>query len=140
MCVHVFGNKPSPSVANFGLRKTANLSEAEFGSDVKKFISENFYVDDGLVSLPTVEETVDLMKHTQTALSRNGNLRLHKIASNDENVLKGFPQEDLVKDLSCLDLSKDTLPTQRSLGLLWDLKSDCFKILLVTPRYNLGDK
>ncbi|XP_052819918.1 uncharacterized protein LOC128245732 [Mya arenaria] len=126
MRVHVFGNKPSPSVANFGLQKTAAISETEFGKDVKEFISQNFYVDDGLVSLPTVEQTVDLMKRTQAALLQNGNLRLHKIASSDERVLKAFPPGDLTKDISCLDLSKDDLLTQRSLGLLWVLKSDCF--------------
>ena len=36
MRVHVFGNKPSPSVANFGLQKTASVSESEYGSDVKE--------------------------------------------------------------------------------------------------------
>ena len=126
MNVHVFGNRPSPSVANFGLQKTASISEPEFGSDVKKFVSSDFYVDDGLTSTPTVELAVDLMQRTQLALQQNGHLRLHKIVSNSQDVLKAFPQVDLAKDLASLDLSKDYLPTQRSLGLSWNLTSDCF--------------
>lgn len=126
MRVHVFGNKPSPSVANFGLQKTASISESEYGSDVKRFISSDFYVDDGLTSTSTAEQSVNLMKRTQAALYQNGHLRLHKIASNSQAVLKAFPQEDLAKDLASLDLSKDYLPIQRSLGLSWNLKVDCF--------------
>ena len=55
MNVHVLRNRPSPSVANFGLQKTASISKPESGSDVKKFVSSDFYVDDCLTSTPTVE-------------------------------------------------------------------------------------
>ena len=34
MCVHVFGNSPSPAMATYGLWKTAGNVEQEFGSDV----------------------------------------------------------------------------------------------------------
>ncbi len=50
MCVHVFGNSPSPAVATYGLRKIAENSETQFGSDVKNFVERDFYVDDGLTS------------------------------------------------------------------------------------------
>jgi hypothetical protein len=46
MAVHVFGNTPSPAVSTYGLRKTVEHSDA----DVKDFVDNNFYVDDGLVS------------------------------------------------------------------------------------------
>ncbi|XP_052762425.1 uncharacterized protein LOC128205058 [Mya arenaria] len=38
MKVHVFGNKPSPSVASYGLRKTAEISTEEFGEEVTNYI------------------------------------------------------------------------------------------------------
>ena len=66
------------------------------------------------------------MKQTPEALRMNGCIRLHKIASNSEQVMAAFPQEDLAKDLADMDLSKDELPLQRSLGLLWNLRSDCY--------------
>jgi hypothetical protein len=46
MKVHVFGNSPSPSIATYGLRRTADQAESKFGSDVKAFVHRNFYVDD----------------------------------------------------------------------------------------------
>ena len=61
---------------------------------------------------------------TQEALFQEGGLRLHKIVSNDSNVMTNFSSEDLVKDLMSLGLTKDALPIQRSLGISWELKSD----------------
>lgn len=55
MRVHAFRNRPSPSVADFGLQKTASTSESKYGSHVKKFVSSDFYVDDGLTSTSTAE-------------------------------------------------------------------------------------
>ena len=118
MCVHVFGNSPSPAVATYGLRRTARNAEYSFGHDVRSFVERNFYVDDGLVSLPSVEEGVSLMRRTQQALFQEGGLRLHKIVSNDSNVMTNFPSEDLMS----LALTKDALPIQRSLGMGCDLR------------------
>ena len=93
---------------------------------MRGFVERNFYVDDGLTSLPTEENAVDLVKRTQQALWTNGNLRLHKIASNRVEVIKAFSLDDRAKDLKELDLGLDTLPLQRTLGLVWDLMSDTF--------------
>ncbi|XP_048759507.2 uncharacterized protein LOC125669103 [Ostrea edulis] len=130
MCVHVFGNSPSPAIATYGLRKTAEMSKENYGDDVYNFICRDFYVDDGITSLPTPGVAIDLMKRTQSALQTIGNLRLHKIASNSEEVMKAFQPFDLTKDLKDLDLSSDTLPVQRSLGLNWDIETDSFMFKL----------
>ena len=50
MRVHVFGNTSSPAVATYGLRKTAEVGESEFGSDAKELVDKNFYMDDALKS------------------------------------------------------------------------------------------
>ncbi|KAM9320270.1 uncharacterized protein PAF06_004771 [Gastrophryne carolinensis] len=84
MKVHVFGNSPSPAVATYGLRRTALSGEKEYGTDARHFIERDFYVDDGLKSLPTEEEAIDLLQRTQGMLSE-ANLRLHKIASNNSS-------------------------------------------------------
>lgn len=79
-------------------------------------------MDDGLKSLPSSSEAIDLMKN-------EGNLRLHKIASNKEEVMSAFASDDLAKNLKALkdlDIGNDHLPVQRSLGLNWDLMSDTF--------------
>jgi hypothetical protein len=62
MTVHVFGNRPSPAVATYGIRRTALIAESEFGPDVTDFVMNNFYVDDGLLSLPTASEATSLIK------------------------------------------------------------------------------
>ncbi|KAM4807850.1 uncharacterized protein WCC33_000269 [Rhinophrynus dorsalis] len=84
MKVHVFGNSPSPAVATYGLRRTALDGEKEYGVDARHFVERDFYVDDGLKSLPTDEEAIDLLQRTQGMLSE-ANLRLHKIASNNSS-------------------------------------------------------
>jgi hypothetical protein len=45
MKVHLFGDTSSPAVATFGLRKTAQVEEAQFGSDAREFVEREFYVD-----------------------------------------------------------------------------------------------
>ena len=127
MSRHVFGNSPSPAIATYGLHKYVK----ECDEDVQTFVYEDFYVDDGLTSLSSVDQAIDLIKRTQVALGCS-TLRLHKVASNDVNVMRSFPAEDLAKDLKSLDLG-ERLPMQRSLGLGWDLNSDNFVFKVDVP-------
>lgn len=122
MTVHLFGNRPSPAVATYGIRRCVAHSDP----DVIDFVSNNFYVDDGLLSCPSEEVAADLMKRTQQALKEGGRQKLHKISSNSKSVLMKFPADDLAKDLKDLDIGKDDLPVQRSLGLSWDINADVF--------------
>jgi hypothetical protein len=135
MCVHVFGNTLSPAVVTFGLRQAAITTEPDFGKDVYDFIRRNFYVHDALVSLPTTHQVVDLLRRTQQALRIHGNLRLHKIISSNPLLMQQFPAKDLAKDLVDLNLDKEELPSQRSLGIVWNLRSNSFGF-----RANLKDR
>ena len=131
MKVHLFGNSPSPAVACYGLRKTADNSEHDYGADVRSFIYHHFYVDDGLISLPSSSEVIDLLERTRSALKEEGNLRLHKFASNSPQVMQAFSNDDLAKGLKDLDFDNESLPAQRSLGLTWNLQSDSFVFRVV---------
>ncbi|XP_070196629.1 uncharacterized protein [Littorina saxatilis] len=124
MCVHVFGNSPSPAVAAYGLRKTVESS----AKDVKKYVSDDFYIDDGVTSVPDSETAVNLMQRTKTDLLEKGGLKLHKIASSDREFLKAFDTGDLSEELQSIDLSDTSvpLPVHSCLGLMWDLNSDSF--------------
>lgn len=97
-------------------------------------MERGFYVDDVLISLPTEEEAIDLLKRTQASLSES-NLRLHKIVSNSLQVLKAFPTEDHAKEIKDLDLSGTTMPTQCSFGLNWETATDTF-----TFKVSVNDK
>ncbi|XP_068756394.1 uncharacterized protein [Montipora capricornis] len=93
MKVHLFGTGSSPGCANFGLKKAADDGEAEYGNEAAEFIQRDFYVDDGLKSVGTIEEAVTLMKASQGICARAG-LKLHKIMSNKREVLEAFPIEE----------------------------------------------
>ncbi len=125
MRVHVFGNCPSPSVAVYGLKRTAAEGEQDYGSDARLFIERHFYVDDGLKSFSSEAEAVDVLRRAQQMLARS-NLRLHKISSNSPVIMRAFPNEDLAATLQGLDLSANSPAIQRSLGLYWDLSTDTF--------------
>ncbi|XP_062587767.1 uncharacterized protein LOC134249430 [Saccostrea cucullata] len=123
MCVHVFGNSSSPAVATYGLRRCVEQSE---DPEVKEFVNNQFYVDDGLASFPTEEEAISVLQKTRETLFQEGQLKLQKIASNSKTVMNSFCTEDLASDLKTLDIAKADLPLQHSLGLVWDLNTDTF--------------
>ncbi|XP_056909568.1 uncharacterized protein LOC130537099 [Takifugu flavidus] len=128
MKVHVLGNSPSPAVAISCMRRAAETGEEEHGSDTRRS-ERQFYVDDGLTSVPTGEEAVNLLTRTKGMLAES-NLRLHKVASKKKEVMEAFSPEDLAKDLKDLELGVDPLPLRRSLGLSWNLEADGFTYLV----------
>lgn len=125
MRVHVFGNSPSPAVAMYGLKKAAMEGAKDHGSEARQFIERNFYVDDALVSLPTEQEAITLLRNAQALLAAS-NLRLHMIASNKVEVMRAFPQNDLAKNMKDLDIAADFPHIQRSLGVSWDVSKYIF--------------
>ena len=123
MDVHLFGAASSPGVANFCLHQTAESNRATYGNPAADFLRKDFYVDDGLKSLPTVSQALKLIKDCQEMCAQD-KLRLHKFASNKKEVLEALPKEDRAKDLKTLDLRHDSMPVQRSLGTYWCIESD----------------
>ncbi|XP_067282594.1 uncharacterized protein [Pseudorasbora parva] len=125
MKVHVFGNSPSPAVAIYGLRRAVRDGAQAYGQDTVNFVERHFYVDDGLCSVPTDAEAIDLLRRTQASLAES-NIRLHKFASNSPAVLAAFPSEDCVAEGREVDLCAKEAAIQRSLGLLWEVATDTF--------------
>jgi hypothetical protein len=95
-------------------------------------VYNDFYVDDGLTYPPTEKEAITLVKATQAMLA-TACLRLHKIVSNSVVVMEALPIEDRGKNVQDLDFRHDSLPSQRSLGVQWDLKSDSFTFSVALP-------
>ncbi|KAL9966153.1 hypothetical protein ACROYT_G024179 [Oculina patagonica] len=126
MKVHLFGAGSSPGCANFGLKKAADDGEDEFGKEAAEFIRRDFYVDDGLKSVPTVEEAVTLIKASQGICAKAG-LKLHKVMSNRREVLEAIPIEERAKGVRELDLKVDPLPLERALGVMWCVENDSFQ-------------
>ena len=59
------------------------------------------------------------MRRQMTELPRRGGFHLHKWLTNDPEVLATIPVED--RSPRFLELSENRLPTDRTLGVTWDL-------------------
>lgn len=62
MRVYLFGAASSPGCANFGLKHLAAQGHGQFSDDAVHFIQRNFYLDDGLASVQTEREAIELIK------------------------------------------------------------------------------
>ena len=86
MTTHISGAISSPSCSAYGLRSLAKEFVSKYSNDVLDFISNNFYVEDGLKSVHRVEDATNLISRTVT-LCRESEVCLYKF-SNSEEVLK----------------------------------------------------
>ena len=119
---HIFGVCSSPAIANFCLKKIGRDAET-ISEESKTFIERCFYVDDGLSSYETEEVAIRTLTEVRRALKEK-NVHLHEIISNSSKVLDAFPDDELSK--ACYTL--DQPMRQRTLGVMWNAKSDCFSI------------
>ena len=126
--VHVFGNCSSPAIATFGLRYAANSEQTP--SHVQNFVSNQFYVDDGMSCADTVDEAVRVLSDTRKALSKY-NIRLNKICSSSSDVLKAFPSSELATGTNTVKLEDNSIHT--ALGLIWNVNSDSIVINVQVP-------
>ncbi len=124
MTKHFFGAASSPRCAMYRLQRIAAEYEGVYGSAAADFIRDNFYVDDGLMSLESEAEAVELVKNTMD-LCEQGGLQLHKFISNSEEVMKHIPSENhsdsVKKELT------DRTDVTCALGLQWSLTDDAFQ-------------
>ncbi|XP_067934182.1 uncharacterized protein [Watersipora subatra] len=125
MKVHIFGAKSSPAVATYGLRRIAH-DYKEISEKAALFIERDFYVDDGITSVTTEREAIELIDSARKICDK-GNLRLHKFTSNSSEVLSSLPEAE--RSVQDTDLFSGSLPEQRTLGLQWSMKSDSFKFI-----------
>ena len=87
-------------------------------------------MDDGLKSVPTVEEALNLVKNVKQMCSKGG-FNLHKFLSNSKEVIKSIQQSDRADGVKEMDLDLDSLPLERTLGVHWCIESDCFQFSIV---------
>ena len=135
MNVRLFGVVSNPAYSNFGLHKTAQESESEFGETAASFLRDDFYVDDGLKAVNTTEP-IDIIKNSQGMCAKVG-LRVHKFTSNSNDVLETVPVEDRAKEVKNLDLPHTTQHQSKDRLVLtaWCVESDSLQF-----RITLKDK
>ena len=137
MCVHLFGAVSSPSSSNYALKRTAVDNSSSFGVDASETVMKNFYVDDLLKSVKSEEYAVDLIKRVKEMCAAGG-FNLTKFICNRKNVLMSIDKRKDVKDT---DLAKEELPTERALGVYWNVQEDAlyFKVNLKEKPRNQRD-
>ena len=129
MTVHLFGAASSPGCSNFALESAADDNENSLGSAVAEFLRRDFYVDDGLKSVPTTEEAVQLVYDAKEMCSRGG-FNLHKFTSNSQKVLEEIPGADRAEEVKNLNFDRETHLTERALGVQWSIEADVFKFII----------
>ena len=125
MNVHLFGALSSPGCANFGLKRIASDNEAKYGSTVVRFVHRNFYVDDGLKSVSSPSEAIDLIKKSQDICAEGG-VHLHKFVSNSKEVMQSVAPEELATGVQDLNLVKTSIPVEQASGVQWCIELDQF--------------
>ena len=98
MNVHLFGATSSPGCTNLALQTAANDGGNDLGEEAASFVKTNSYVDDGLKSIPTVQEAIKLIKNS-TELWMRGSFRLHKFTSNSREGVELVPIASQVQTL-----------------------------------------
>ena len=61
-------------------------------------------------------------------------MRLHKFSSNSAVLLNSLPESECAVKSESLDLNLDEFPTERVLGILWDIKSDSFRFKITANK------
>ena len=130
MVVHLFGGVWSPSCSGFALKRTAEDNCDDFDQETVDTVNRNFYVDDCLKSVKCEQQAIRLANQLCHLLARGG-FRLTKWVSNNIDVLKSIPEERRAKDFKTLDFNYETLPTERALGMQWDVELDQFAYKIV---------
>ncbi|XP_045130684.1 uncharacterized protein LOC123515864 [Portunus trituberculatus] len=132
MTVHLFGRVWSPSCAGYALQKTFKDYEQEVTEDVEH-ARHSFYVDDLLISVPSLDKAIKVTHQLRRVLSKGG-FRLTKWICNDKSVLNTIPQTERATGVREITLKDGRLPSERVLGVLWDLEADELAVRAQTPQ------
>ena len=135
MLVHMFGATDSPAWANYVLKRIARDNYQDFSPETFETVLKNFYVDDLLKSVATVEQAITLAKEL-IAMLKCGGVRLTKFLSSSKVVLEALPETEVSK---CSSREIDGEHLERALGVLWDTITDEFTFV-TTLKENLPTK
>ena len=126
MCCHLFGATSSPAVASFALQHAAEQNNEKFSDEAVQTVKNDFYVDDCLMSVDSVEEAQNLVKEV-SEICAEGGFNVEKFVSNNRDVLNSISEEKRAKSYQQIDLTSAELPADRTLGMIWNVEEDCFE-------------
>ena len=125
MRTHPFGATSSPAVCCFALQHAAKEYDGPLANEVGREVNSNFFMDNWLSSSNERQTTVDLSKTLISVLARVG-FNLTQFVSSDQSIIRDIGKIPIDKDFVNLDLLEDAV--ERTLGLVWNYKRDCFQL------------
>ena len=63
-----------------------------------------------------------------------------KFVSNDREILKSLPQDDLSANCQSVNLNLDKIPLERALGILWNPDNDTIKVKAAMKPFQLSKR
>ena len=116
-----------PSIAGFCIKYTAQKNYAKVPDEYMKKIETDFYVDDLIISVESLNEAKDIISYATELLATTGFV-LTKFASNSKEVLTDLNSECLAPSLRTINFFEEELPCQKTLGICWDAETDNFRL------------
>ena len=139
MSVHIFGKIDSPCIANWVVKKTAKDQTRSYSERAIESILEPFYMDDFLDLFSSQAEATNICKEISEILKKGG-FHLTKFVSNDREILKSLPQDDLSANCQSVNLNLDKIPLERALGILWNPDNDTIKVKAAMKPFQLSKR
>jgi transposase InsO family protein len=121
MTVHPFGGVWSPSCCSYVLHRTAEDRALSYSKDTLTTVLRNFYVDDCLKSVGSVQDAVKLVNELRKMLLEGG-FRLTKWVCSNPAVLAMLPESELGSTMKSTELM--SVNSERALGVKWNIDSD----------------
>ncbi|XP_062713843.1 uncharacterized protein LOC134290680 [Aedes albopictus] len=118
-----YGTASAPYLATKCLKRLAELDGHKYPG-AARILSKDFYVDDMMTGVDSVEDGVKLCSDMQQLL-KGGGFNLRKWSSNCPAVLEEIPTE-LKDDRSSFELD-DSSAIIKTLGLIWEPRTDVFR-------------
>ena len=135
MCAHVFGSTSSGGCSNYALRRTVMNNEAEFRTAAASTLYNKLYVLGLLKSIGDINISKQLVKYIISMCNSCG-LNLLKVVSNSKELLQSILEQQKRQGTKGQDLSDD-LPTDKSLGLCWNIAVGTFSFKIKLDRRSL---
>ena len=132
MLVHIFGATSSPCIATYCLRQTATQFGSDFNSHTCEVIQRDFYVDDCLTCVNTVDEAKHLINELRHLLKAGG-FNLTKWLSNVPEVIESVSAEDRATFGQDINREIGRTTIQRVLGVGWNVNRDEFYFNVIVP-------
>ena len=124
----VSGDASAPFRAQFVSQENARIHEETFPL-ASETVIKSTYMDDSLDSTRNTDTAIQLFPELQ-ALWEKAGMKARKWLSNSPEVLTVIPQELRAFEI---DLNHNTLPSTKTLGVLWSAEKDAFSFRIATP-------